>query len=515
MAASGDGGELHGMYERKLRALTLAAAAKRVLDPKLDTTWERYITVYLSHRDAVATDLACLVSSYDQEAPLAAARALDAKQADGGALPPLLAAPFVIADNLETSVGVTSAGLSFLDEWEAGVDGPLVEAAQAAGGLLIGKAVLSELSFATTGVNPTFGTPRNPHVRSLIAGGGVASAVAARFATFGLGIDGRGAGLRVPAALCGVVAFRPTIGRLPTTGSIAVSPTRDSAGIVARSVGDAYLIDAALTGSATAPAHEALPDMKPLAGITLAKPTGGFWDDLDEGVAAETARAIATLESKGVTFVDVDVDPSAAKGPGGEPFGESASVATTAIATSRAIGAALDGREAVTAVSEYFWERGARTSVLDIAAAVLAEPTLSRLHAQLRSDRSGFASLAESLDATVRGREALRVSLAAAMADAGAVAMVWPAVSRLPCTLAEAEADEGGELDAAFGRNASVAANAGMCSVVLPCGAAGSGAARLPVALELAMPAGSDEELLAVARAVEAALPAPQAPRGL
>ena len=70
MAASGDGGELHGMYERKLRALTLAAAAKRVLDPKLDTTWERYITVYLSHRDAVATDLACLVSSYDQEAPL-------------------------------------------------------------------------------------------------------------------------------------------------------------------------------------------------------------------------------------------------------------------------------------------------------------------------------------------------------------------------------------------------------------------------------------------------------------
>lgn len=91
----------------------------------------------------------------------AAARALDAKQADGSPLPPLLAAPFVIADNIETSVGVTSAGLSFLDEWEAGVDGPLVEAAQAAGGLLIGKAVLSELSFATTGVNPTFGTPRN------------------------------------------------------------------------------------------------------------------------------------------------------------------------------------------------------------------------------------------------------------------------------------------------------------------------------------------------------------------
>lgn len=91
----------------------------------------------------------------------AAARALDARQAEGAPLPPLLAAPFVIADNMETSVGVTSAGLSFLDEWEAGVDGPLVEAAQAAGGLLVGKAVLSELSFATTGVNPTFGTPRN------------------------------------------------------------------------------------------------------------------------------------------------------------------------------------------------------------------------------------------------------------------------------------------------------------------------------------------------------------------
>jgi len=70
MAGSGDGGELQGMYERKLRNLTLAASAMRVLDPKLDTTWVRYVTVYLAHRDKVAAELAVLISAYDQEAPL-------------------------------------------------------------------------------------------------------------------------------------------------------------------------------------------------------------------------------------------------------------------------------------------------------------------------------------------------------------------------------------------------------------------------------------------------------------
>lgn len=56
---------------------------------------------------------------------------------------------------------MTSAGLAFLDEWEAGVDAPIVAAAQAAGGLLAGKANLAELGFSATGANPAFGTARN------------------------------------------------------------------------------------------------------------------------------------------------------------------------------------------------------------------------------------------------------------------------------------------------------------------------------------------------------------------
>jgi hypothetical protein len=69
-ASAGEGGELQGMYERKLRALTLEAATKKVLDPKLDTTWSQYVAVYLAHRDKVASDLTSLISSFDTEAPM-------------------------------------------------------------------------------------------------------------------------------------------------------------------------------------------------------------------------------------------------------------------------------------------------------------------------------------------------------------------------------------------------------------------------------------------------------------
>lgn len=69
-ASAAEGGELQGMYERKLRALTLEAATKRMLDPKLDSTWTQFVTVYLQHRDKVATEMTALISSFEPDAAM-------------------------------------------------------------------------------------------------------------------------------------------------------------------------------------------------------------------------------------------------------------------------------------------------------------------------------------------------------------------------------------------------------------------------------------------------------------
>lgn len=359
-----------------------------------------------------------------------------------------------------------------------------------------------------------------PYKKDRVAGGssgGIAACVAARFAVFGIGIDGRAGGVRVPAALCGVVGFRPSMLRYPGGGCISLSPSRDTPAIVCRSVGDAIMIDAALTGASTAPMHDSVPSPTDLRGVKLARPSGGYWDDLEADVSAEFDRAIEALQKAGAVIVDVDVDPSSMSGVGGGALPAAGGcVEPTALETSTAVCLTVDAREAVTALSEYFWERGARTSILDLVGAVQGSVAQARLYNQLRSDREGFVTAKQAVDANVYGREALRAALRSALEEAGASAFIWPACPCVACTVEEAEADTAsGGYDAFMSRNATTAANAEMCSVVVPCGAAGAGAARLPVALEICAPGGQDDELLRLALAVEAVVPKVAAPRGM
>lgn len=359
-----------------------------------------------------------------------------------------------------------------------------------------------------------------PYKKDRVAGGssgGIAACVAARFAVFGIGIDGRAGGVRVPAALCGVVGFRPSMLRYPGGGCISLSPSRDTPAIVCRSVGDAIMIDAALTGASTAPMHDSVPSPTDLRGVKLARPSGGYWDDLEADVSAEFDRAIEALQKAGAVIVDVDVDPSSMSGVGGGALPAAGGcVEPTALETSTAVCLIVDAREAVTALSEYFWERGARTSILDLVGAVQGSVAQARLYNQLRSDREGFVTAKQAVDANVYGREALRAALRSALEEAGASAFIWPACPCVACTVEEAEADTAsGGYDAFMSRNATTAANAEMCSVVVPCGAAGAGAARLPVALEICAPGGQDDELLRLALAVEAVVPKVAAPRGM
>ena len=119
-------------------------------------------------------------------------------------------------------------------------DAPVVAALRQAGAFVIGTTVLHEFAFGVTGINDYSGTPRNPHDASRIPGGsssGSAVAVAEGSARIAVGTD-TGGSIRIPAALCGIVGFKPAFGTYPIGGVFPLSPTLDHVGFLARSVAD-------------------------------------------------------------------------------------------------------------------------------------------------------------------------------------------------------------------------------------------------------------------------------------
>lgn len=114
---------------------------------------------------------------------------------------------------------------------------PAVRALLDAGADLWGKTVTDELAFSLSGTNVHYGTPPNPRAPGRIPGGsssGSASAVAAGSVDFALGTD-TGGSVRVPASYCGVFGLRPSHGRVSTEGVVALAPSFDTVGVLARS----------------------------------------------------------------------------------------------------------------------------------------------------------------------------------------------------------------------------------------------------------------------------------------
>ena len=114
----------------------------------------------------------------------------------------------------------------------AGGTAAAVRALLDAGATVIGKTVCDEFFFSITGANAHYGTPVNPRAPGRLPGGsssGSAAATAAGACDIGLGSD-TGGSVRVPAALCGIYAIRPTHGRVSLAGAMGMAPTFDTAG---------------------------------------------------------------------------------------------------------------------------------------------------------------------------------------------------------------------------------------------------------------------------------------------
>ena len=238
----------------------------------------------------------------DEEGALRAAKAADAAAKAKKWKGPLHGVPLVIKDNIHVAGLPITAGTPGMKGFVPKNSAPVVRKLIAAGAIVLGKSNMHELAFGITSNNAAFGAVGNPYDPKRIAGGssgGSGAAIAARMAPAGLGSD-TGGSVRIPAAVNGISGLRPTIRRYPKGGITPISHTRDTAGPMARSVGDLVLLDTVITG-----AKDTVTPAK-LTGLRIAVPKS-----LNDGVDAETARlmgdALAKLKAAGVELVEVDM----------------------------------------------------------------------------------------------------------------------------------------------------------------------------------------------------------------
>ena len=163
---------------------------------------------------------------------------------------PLHGMPIAVKDNLDTQGVRTTGGTKVLTDWRPQRDAHVIQKLKDAGVIILGKTNMHELAFGVTTNNPHYGPTRNPYDFSRIPGGssgGSAAATAAGLCAGALGSD-TGGSIRIPAALCGLVGFKPSFGRVGRGGLLYLSFSRDVIGPITRSVVDSALILEAISG---------------------------------------------------------------------------------------------------------------------------------------------------------------------------------------------------------------------------------------------------------------------------
>ena len=240
---------------------------------------------------------------------------LDAELAAGRSRGPLHGVPVLVKDNIDTAgpMGTTAGSLALCDDGPA-TDAPLVTRLRAAGAIVLGKTNLSEWANfrstgSTSGWSAVGGLCVNPHALDRSAGGsssGSAAAVAAGLAPLAVGTETDGS-IVCPAALCGVVGLKPTVGLVEGAGIVPVSHSQDTAGPIARTVRDAAaLLDVlARDGHPSAPAggYAAACRADGLRGARIGLPRRGLWG-YSAAADAVAEEAVRLLAAQGANLVD-------------------------------------------------------------------------------------------------------------------------------------------------------------------------------------------------------------------
>lgn len=232
------------------------------------------------------------------------ARVSDARRSQGKPRGILEGIALSLKDNFDEAGQVTTAGSKALSRTQpAHEDSEVVRRLTSAGALFTGRTNMTEFAFSALGLNPHFGTPLCPYDRNTgrIPGGssaGAAVSVSDGMALAAIGTD-TGGSVRIPAAFCGLVGFKPTARRISHAGVFPLAPPLDSVGSIGRSVGCCVTLDRVMAEGAS---HYLFPT--DLRGLRLLLPSNFVLNDLEPAVAASFERSLAILSRAGVLIVE-------------------------------------------------------------------------------------------------------------------------------------------------------------------------------------------------------------------
>jgi aspartyl-tRNA(Asn)/glutamyl-tRNA(Gln) amidotransferase subunit A len=240
------------------------------------------------------------------DAARAAADAADARQRAGVSLGPLDGSIVSIKDLFDVSGEATTAGsVALRDAPPAAGDATIVRRLRQAGAVILGKTNMVEFAFSGLGLNPHHGTPGNAADPARIPGGsssGAGVSVAEGTSEISIGSD-TGGSVRIPAALNGVVGFKPTARRIPLDGAFPLSPSLDSIGPLARTVQDCAFTDEVMAGEEPRALHP-----YPLAGLRIGVPRGRLFLETEPMVERAFAAATRGLTQAGAGLVDHSIE---------------------------------------------------------------------------------------------------------------------------------------------------------------------------------------------------------------
>ena len=230
---------------------------------------------------------------------------------------PLGGVPLAIKDIINVMGQPCTCASKILNDYRATYDATVIRKLRAAGAIPFGKTNLDEFAMGSSTENSAMKLTRNPWDLSRVPGGssgGSAAAVAADAAFGALGSD-TGGSIRQPAALSGVVGFKPTYGRVSRFGLVAFASSLDQIGPLTKTVRDAALIMNAIAGhdpqDSTA-LNELVPDYTAriggdLRGVRLGLPKEYLIEGIDSQVKAAIDSAVKQMNSLGAEIIEVSL----------------------------------------------------------------------------------------------------------------------------------------------------------------------------------------------------------------
>ncbi len=398
-----------------------------------------------------------------KERALEEADAIDAARKAKRHTSPFSGIPISIKDLFDVAGQVTTAGSHVLNEQRPAVhDAPVVKALRQAGFIIIGKTNMTEFAYSGLGMNSHHGTPASPYDRKTrrIPGGsssGAAVSVSDEMAAAAIGTD-TGGSTRIPAALCGLVGFKPTAERISTKGAVPLSTSLDSIGPIANTVACCALLDAIMAGDKNIEV-EPFPEV----GLRLGVLNGFATDSLDGVVATSFEDALQRLGKRGILIKNHYL-------PELESY------------YAHSNRACLVGAEAFAYHQSFLTER---TDYYD-------PWVLERIKS------SSTYSAADYIDTVKRRTNCQQKTLEK---GAGLDAIVLPTVPLIPHAIADLTNDpeESLKVNALNLRNTSIANTLNAPSISIPC----HGPNEPPVGFMLIGKPGADRELLSIARSIE------------